>query len=133
MKRAGHLRVRSVFLGLAKLRKRGQREDLPRRGPARQSQKRRSRSGESAAAAKSPAGQYPKGHMKACKGRGDLKRTQNFVRETKGGRMGTTEGNYYDWVNGENDDEDGKKMKMESSEVKDERAIKSQVKRKRAL
>ena len=47
--------------------------------------------------------------------------------------MGTTEGNYYDWVNGENDDEDGKKMKMESSEVKDERAIKSQVKRKRAL
>ena len=36
-------------------------------------------------------------------------------------------------ANSENDDEDGKKMKMESSEVKDEPAIKGQVKRKKAL
>ena len=59
VKRAGHLRVRSAFLGLTKL----------AWAARRQQQKSLAR------------GQHPKEHMKACKGRGDLNKPENFVRK----------------------------------------------------
>ena len=70
------LRVRSVYLGLAKRRQRRKRKKQPKRSPARQWQQRNSRSGAKLAAAKSPAqGQYPKIHKTNDKG-GICKRQQ---------------------------------------------------------
>ena len=55
------LRVRSVYLGLAKRRQRRKRKKQSKRSPARHWQQRYSRSGSKLATVKSPArGQYPK-------------------------------------------------------------------------